>query len=110
MSRREIVSDLVCPVCGTDDDLAGEPEGEGIRIACAGCDIDWFRDPRPRCPTCDGDDLEGAAKAVVEKSRGTQLSIVGIEVIQLCRRCDHDVLVAYRIHRTAIMPDELPTT
>lgn len=103
-------SELICPVCGVDDHLGGTPEGEGIRIRCEDCDVDWFRDPSPRCDRCDGDDLEGAAKAIVEKSRGTQLSIVGIEIIQLCRRCDHDALVAYRIHRTALMPSELPTT
>ena len=104
------MSDLTCPACGEDEQLNGAPEGEGIRITCETCGTDWFRDPSPRCDRCGGDDLEAAIKAIVEKSRGSQLSIVATQVIHLCRSCDDELLAGYRISRSPLMPDQLPTT
>ncbi len=53
--------------------------------------------------------MEGAVKAMVEKSRGSQLSIVATSVIYLCRVCDEAILASYRVSRSPLMPDELPT-
>jgi len=53
--------------------------------------------------------MEGAVKAVVEKSRGSQLSIVATQVVYLCRSCDARVLASYRVGRSPLMPDQLPT-
>jgi hypothetical protein len=103
------MSDLVCPACGEADELTGMPEGDGIRITCGECGTDWLRDPSPRCERCDGSDLEPAVRAVVEKSRGSQMSIVGTQVIHLCRQCDAALLARYRDGRSPIMPDDLPT-
>jgi 5-methylcytosine-specific restriction endonuclease McrA len=105
-----VVSDLVCPICGEDEMLNGQRVDDLIEITCERCDTSWKRDPSPRCPTCGGDDLEPVVKAVVEKSRGSQLSIVATQVIDLCRVCDDDVLSGYRISRSPLMPDQLPTT
>ena len=106
------MADLECPECGEADALAGRPTGVGevIRITCDRCGRSWERDPSPRCPRCDGDDLFAACKAVVERSRGSQLSIVATEVIHLCMACDAELVGRYRISRSPLMPDELPTT
>lgn len=106
------MADLECPECGETETLAGRPTGVGevIEITCERCTRTWERDPSPRCSRCDGDDLFAACKAVVEKSRGSQLSIVATEVIHLCMTCDEALVGRYRISRSPLMPDELPTT
>ena len=103
-------SDLTCPACGERDDLDGRPDGEGIRIVCGACGTDWLRDLSPTCDRCGGKDLEPAVKAIVEKSRGSQLSIVATQVIHLCTTCDIGILEGYRISRSPLMPDQLPTS
>jgi hypothetical protein len=46
----------------------------------------------------------------VEKGRGTQLSVVGIRVVQLCTSCDADDLERWQRNRpNPLMPAELPT-
>lgn len=109
MATVDRVGDLECPECGEADALAGRPHGDLIEITCETCDRTWTRDPSPRCPRCDGDDLFAACKAIVEKARGSQLSIVATEVIHLCMDCDADLVGRYRISRSPLMPDELPT-
>lgn len=101
-------SDLVCPACGEDEELLGERDGETIAIRCEACGAEWVRDLRPTCDGCGGSSMEAAVKAVLEKSRGTQLSIVGTQVVHLCRSCDAEVLASYRISRSPLMPDDLP--
>lgn len=102
--------DIVCPACGEDTELRGERAGELIRIACEACGQRWDRDPATAvCGRCGSEDTEAAVKAIVEKARGTQLSIVSTEVVHLCRTCDADVLARYRVGRSPLMPDELPT-
>ena len=103
------MSELVCPACGSEE-LLGERSGELIHITCEDCGTEWDRDPSPRCDRCGGSDLEGAIMAVLERSRGTQLSIVGTRVVHLCKGCDAEVLARYRIGRSPLMPDDLPTT
>lgn len=80
--------EVVCPVCGTDDHLHGTPVGEVILLRCAKCDVAWERDPRPSCPTCGGIDMVCVPEVLVERSRGTQLSITGIQPYYRCRVCD----------------------
>jgi len=53
--------------------------------------------------------MEGAIKAIVEKSRGSQLSIVATQVVYLCKVCDEQILASYRVGRSPLMPDQLPT-
>jgi transposase-like protein len=67
--------DIVCPRCERDDDLRGRPiDGGLIELTCDSCRVQWTRDPRPRCPTCGGDDLYHVPQVIVEKSRGSQMS------------------------------------
>ena len=81
--------EIVCPQCGTDDDLTGEPGEEGlIELTCHVCRVSWTRDPRPRCPICGGDDLYHRPQVILEKSRGSQMSIQGIHVEYGCHRCE----------------------
>ena len=68
-----------------------------------------FRDPRVRCPQCGSTDMYAAPVAVIEKSRGTQLSIVSTTAEHLCWRCDRDLIDQQRRSGTALMPDQLPT-
>lgn len=103
------VADIECPACGEADRLNGTPVDDGIEITCEPCDTTWVRDPSPKCKECDGGDVEGAIKAVIEKSRGSQLSIVATQVVYLCRQCDAELLASYRISRSPLMPDQLPT-
>ena len=104
------VDDLQCPACGEDEQLLGERQDDLIHITCESCGQEWDRDPEaiPRCDRCDGDDMEGAVKAIIEKSRGSQLSIVATQVVYLCRHCDEKILASYRIGRSPLMPDQLP--
>jgi len=81
--------EIVCPSCGTDDHLSGSPLGDGtIELTCSACEVRWTRDPRPRCPICGGDDLYHRPQVILEKSRGSQMSIQGIHVEYGCHRCE----------------------
>jgi hypothetical protein len=101
---------ISCPQCDEDDDLRGEQDGESITITCGTCATTWERDLSPVCDRCDGDDMVAAVKAVVEKGRGTQLSVVGTQVVYLCGTCDETLLRKYFDNRpNPLMPDELPT-
>lgn len=102
--------ELLCANCGEDDDLRGErsPDGDRITITCLRCDLAWTRDPSPRCPTCGSNDVFPAFQSIVDKSRGTQLSIQSMRRIHLCPACDADRLTAYRRSNIPLPPDELP--
>ena len=101
--------EIACPQCGETDDLAGERDGDLIHITCGSCATEWDRDPRVSCPRCGSTDLYAAPVAVIEKSRGTQLSIVSTTSEHLCWRCDRDLIDQQRRSGTALMPDQLPT-
>ncbi|MEC9088850.1 MAG: hypothetical protein ACPHL4_07090 [Acidimicrobiales bacterium] len=105
------MDEVQCPACGETENLAGRTKGELIEITCETCDRRWSRDPNalPTCERCGSNDMEGAVKAVVEKSRGSQLSIVATQVVYLCRSCDESILASYRVGRSPLMPDQLPT-
>lgn len=104
-----MVDEIACPSCGETENLDGERQDELIEITCGSCDTLWQRDPTRRCPRCDAGDLYAAPVAVIEKSRGTQLSIVSTRSEYLCWVCDRDLIDAQRQSGTALMPDQLPT-
>ena len=102
-------AEIVCPGCGEGEELSGRPDGELILIECGACGATWHRDPERRCPRCQAGDLYPAPVAIVEKSRGTQLSIMSTRTEYLCWSCDRDLIDDQRRSGTALMPDELPT-
>jgi hypothetical protein len=86
-------SAIVCPGCGESEELTGSPSPEGIRITCGRCGCEWLRDSVAQaCATCGGIELETRSRALTQYSRGTQLSIVGLSEILLCRVCDRDMI------------------
>jgi ribosomal protein S27AE len=100
-----------CPACGEAEHLAGRRDGDDIRLRCETCGETWIRRPVPTCARCSGTDMQAVPKAIVEKSRGTQLSVVGTRTVHLCSSCDADTLVIYHRNRpNPLMPDQLPTT
>lgn len=101
--------EIACPRCGESDDLEGKRTDDLIRITCGACETVWDRDPRQRCSRCDSADMYPAPVAVIEKSRGTQLSIVSTTIEYLCWNCDRDLIDDQRQSGTALMPDQLPT-
>lgn len=101
--------DVRCPSCGEKEELSGRrTEGE-ILLTCHACGYDGPRAAKRRCETCGGDDVVERPKALVERSRGTQLSVVGYSTIVLCRVCDAADLAAALAHGGPILPKELPT-
>ncbi len=53
--------------------------------------------------------MQPAVLAIVEKSRGTQLSVVGTRIVHLCTDCDAETLATFHRNRpNPLMPDELP--
>lgn len=105
---RDVVAlEIICPRCSSEDELTGQPLDDGqIELTCASCRISWTRDPRPRCPNCGGDDLYHRPQVIVEKSRGTQMSIQGVHVEYGCYACDPPE-VKVRGGRTTHLPDRL---
>ncbi len=102
--------DVSCPECGEMDNLEGSPSTGTISMNCGQCGAVWNRRLEKRCTTCGGDDLQTVPLAIVEKSRGTQLSIVGTRPVDLCSVCDDIVLRHYHDHRpNPLMPTDLPT-
>lgn len=102
--------DITCPGCGEKDKLTGTPATEAVSLNCDVCGATWQRLLMKRCAECGGDDLQTIPLAIVEKSRGTQLSVVGTRPVELCSACDDAVLRHYHDHRpNPLMPADLPT-
>ena len=102
--------DFACPDCGESAELTGERDDTGIVLTCGRCGHQWARTSGSVCDQCGSDDLQTVPLAIVERSRGTQLSVVGTRQITLCSVCDHDKLATYHAHRpNPLMPDNLPT-
>ncbi|MFQ5553901.1 MAG: hypothetical protein ACE5GC_00860 [Acidimicrobiia bacterium] len=102
--------DVRCPTCGERESLRGTRSEDRIDLVCDGCGHTWRRSLSPRCPTCGGEDIQTVPLAILERGRGTQLSVVGTRPIDLCSTCDAPALGRY--HRNLpnpLMPDELPT-
>ena len=102
--------DVSCPSCGEDEDLVGTPADEGVSLTCGSCGSEWLRTSGRSCDACGGTDLQAVPLAIVERSRGTQLSVVGTRPIVLCSTCDAETLRRYHANRpNPLMPTELPT-
>lgn len=102
---------IACPGCGERDDLAGKRHDEAISLVCGSCGVAWDRPVAPRCESCEGDDLQAIPFAIIEKGRGTQLSVVGIRIEHRCWSCDAEVIARWQeIRPNPILPTDLPTT
>ena len=102
--------EIACPQCGETDALRGSRDGDVISLACERCDHRWDRGLTPKCGKCGGDDMQTVPLAILEKGRGTQLSVVGTRGIHLCSDCDADTLRTYHANRpNPLMPDDIPT-
>lgn len=97
---------VACEVCGEEDDLTGQPEGAAIAVVCGRCGHRWVRDTTPSCRRCGRDDLQAVSRAVWERARGEQLSIVGSSTVYLCPGCDAAELEATDGGRHPQTPDE----
>lgn len=106
---RSSMRDIDC-ACGETTALTGTPGPSGIVVSCQTCGRRWIRGTGARCDRCGGTDLQSVPMAIIEKGRGTQLSVVGTRTITLCSACDADDLRRYHDHRpNPLMPAELPT-
>lgn len=102
--------DIACPDCGEDTRITGTRSSTGIALDCGACGAEWERSTRPTCDRCGGDDMQAVPLAIVEKGRGTQLSVVGTRTVHLCTTCDAEALADYHRNRpNPLMPDQLPT-
>lgn len=102
--------EIVCPVCGETDELKGAPSDDHITITCGRCGQEWNRPTNPTCQRCGGTDIQPVPLAIVEKSRGTQLSVVGIRIVHLCNGCDAEDIARWQKNRpNPLLPEELPT-
>jgi hypothetical protein len=101
--------DVRCPSCCEQEELHGRRCEGQILLRCLRCGYDGPRVAARRCRTCGGADVVERPKALVERARGTQLSVVGYTTIGLCRVCDADDLARAIEHGGAVLPKELPT-
>lgn len=102
------MADISCSNCGEDENLDGERSGETITITCGSCGLIWDRDLAPICETCGSDAVRRAFQAIVDKSRGTQLSIQSMRLVYLCPVCEPELLANYLASKSPLPPDELP--
>lgn len=101
--------EIRCPACGEDDQLRGERSDDEIAVECLACGEGWVRSLHAGCPTCGGGDLQEVPVAIVEKGRGSQLSVVGIRHVSLCSVCDRDSIRRWQDNRpNPLLPDQLP--
>lgn len=99
-----------CPTCGEDEALRGERSDNGVDVRCESCGTEWTRVPGASCDRCNGTDIWVGLRALVERSRGTQLSIVGTVDVTMCWSCDREVLEAHAksMNNKMLMPTTLP--
>lgn len=97
-----------CAQCGEEENLVGERSGEIIEITSQECGLVWDRDLTPTCKTCGSTDVRKAYQAIVDKSRGTQLSIQSMKLRYLCPVCEPELLADYQASKSPLPPDELP--
>jgi DNA-directed RNA polymerase subunit RPC12/RpoP len=103
--------DIACPECGEPDEISGSQVDGDIVLTCGACGHEWQRDLTVHCPKCAGTELRRVPLAIVEKGRGSQLSIVGTRTIHLCVLCDQELLEHWHNNRpNPMMPDDLPTS
>ena len=77
-------------------------------MTCESCALEWVRDLTPRCPSCGSTAVRPALRSIVEKSRGTQLSIQSMRAVHLCPNCDAEQLEIWNRSNTPLRPEELP--
>ncbi|MFT5202824.1 MAG: hypothetical protein ACI9C1_002219 [Candidatus Aldehydirespiratoraceae bacterium] len=99
---------VTCPHCAEDENLEGANVDGTITITCGECGAIWDRDMTPRCDKCGSTDVREALQAILDKSRGTQLSIQSMKVVWLCPECDPDTLRRYLDSNTPLPPDVMP--
>jgi len=99
---------VTCPHCAEDENLTGSNIDGAITITCGECGAVWERDMTPRCPTCNSPEVREALQAILDKSRGTQLSIQSMRVVWLCPNCDTEKLARYLESNVPLPPDVLP--
>jgi len=99
---------VTCPHCDEDENLDGSTVDGTITITCGECGAVWERDMTPRCVTCGNTEVREALQAILDKSRGTQLSIQSMKVVWLCPHCDPEKLRRYLDSNVALPPDVLP--
>ncbi|MFQ5556865.1 MAG: hypothetical protein ACE5GB_05070 [Acidimicrobiales bacterium] len=99
---------VTCPSCEEDEDLLGSDDGGTITVTCGRCGCVWERDLEPRCDRCGSTGVREALQAIVDKSRGTQLSIQSMRLVHLCPECDADRLAEYLRSNRPLPPAELP--
>ncbi len=99
---------VACPHCEEDENLTGDNVDGTITITCGECGAVWERDRTPRCPTCGRTDVREALQAILDKSRGTQLSIQSMKVVWLCPECDAVKLRSYLDSNVPLPPDVMP--
>jgi Zn ribbon nucleic-acid-binding protein len=102
-------ADVRCPTCGEQEELTGRRSEGQILLSCLTCGYDGPRVGARRCQTCGGAHVVERPKALVERARGTQLSVVGYTTVGLCRVCDADDLARAIERGGAVLPKELPT-
>ncbi|MEE9416943.1 MAG: hypothetical protein V3V01_16805 [Acidimicrobiales bacterium] len=105
------MADIVCAKCGEDERLLGDRSSDNpdiITITCEVCGLCWDRDLTPSCPTCGTTNVYPAFQAVLDKSRGTQLSIQSMRLVHLCPNCDPERHAIYSQTNSPIPPDVLP--
>ena len=106
------MNEVVCPNCGEDENLKGDSKESGnaekVTVICETCEMKCERDLTPRCSTCSSEDLRAAVRSIVDKSRGTQLSIQSLSVVYLCPNCDSEELNVWNQSNTPLPPHELP--
>jgi hypothetical protein len=62
------------------------------------------------CTECGGVEVRAVPLAIDQKSRGTQLSVVGIRIVHLCSICDAEDIERWQRNRpNPLLPNELPT-
>ena len=102
--------EINCPECGETEALRGSRREDVIALSCESCGHQWERDLNPSCRQCGGSDMQAVPLAILEKGRGTQLSVVGTRQIHLCSQCDAETLRHYHDNRpNPLMPDDIPT-
>ena len=102
--------EILCPNCGEAEALRGTPRRDTILLYCEQCEHKWKRDLRATCRLCGGSDMQQVPLAILEKGRGTQLSVVGTRPIDLCSDCDAEKLRVYHSNRpNPLLPDDIPT-
>jgi Zn ribbon nucleic-acid-binding protein len=101
-------ADVRCPSCGEQEELHGRRSEGQILLRCLRCGYDGPRVAVRRCQTCGGADVVERPRALVERARGTQLSVVGYTTIGLCRVCDADDLARAIEHGGAVLPKDCP--